>query len=122
MFKAQRNVLLVANKAKKPAESSPVFMEVFKNLMEGSEKVGAVREWNRKTPQDNHLAMVSDGSAVVFWLVQPAKPDEYVGEVLGGARTYGNRILTEHKSKYVVPYNAGFVFWRVLMWIGTKHT
>lgn len=78
-------------------------MEVFKDLVKGSEQVGAVRDNNRQSPQGSHLAMVGDGVAVLFWVVQPAKPDEYVGEVLGGARTYGNRILTEHRNKYGLP-------------------
>lgn len=76
-------------------------MDIFKDLIQGQEKVNGVREKNRKSPQDNHLAMLSDGVSVLFWVVQPNKPDDYVGEVLGGARMYGNRLLTQFKDKCV---------------------
>lgn len=105
-FKAQEQVLLLALKSKKPSETSPVFQEVFQDLIQGQAEVNGVREKNRKSPQDNHLAMLSDGVSILFWVVQPSKPDDFVGEVLGGARMWGNRILTQFKEKCVSAHAA----------------
>lgn len=45
-----------------------------------------------------HLAMVGEGITVLHWLVMDGKPADYVGEVIGGAQMYGNRVLSKYKE------------------------
>ena len=63
------------------------------------EDVNSVRDRNRKCPEEHHLSMLADGVSVIAWVTYKHKPDEYVAEVLGGARMYGNRVLSAHKDK-----------------------
>ena len=93
--------MFVSNKAKKPSETAPVFMDILQDLQRGIMEVNGLRDKNRKSPQENHLATLVEGSGAFNWLLQPGKPDEYIGEVLGGARMYSNRILTQNKDKCV---------------------
>lgn len=98
-FKAQRDVLLIASKSREPSPTSPVFMEILKNLQHGIETVNNVRENNRRSPQVNHLAMLADGVGMLAWVTIKPGPDKFVGEVLGGAQVYGNKILMQYKDK-----------------------
>lgn len=98
-FKSQRDVLLVASKAKEPSQTSPVYRDVLKDLIEGIESVNGIRDKNRKSPQENHLSMIADGSGVLSWVTMKPSPDKYVAEVLGGAQFYGNKILSAFKGK-----------------------
>ena len=75
-------------------------MEIFQELQKGITEVNSIRDKNRKGPQENHLSSLVEGSGAFSWLLQPAKPDNYIEEVLGGAKIYSNRILTQHKDKY----------------------
>ncbi|KAI9727322.1 MAG: hypothetical protein M1828_006941 [Chrysothrix sp. TS-e1954] len=110
-FKAQRRVLLVADKAKEPDPGSSVFLDVLKELTKGIEDVNGVRDRNRRSPEENHLSMLADGVSILAWVTYKHKPDEYVGEVLSGAKMYGNRVLSAHKDKDKVhaDYVSGFV-------------
>ena len=75
-------------------------MDILRDLQKGIMDVDSIRDKNRKGPEDNHLVSLVEGSGAFSWMLQPGKPDEYIGEVLGGARMYSNRILTEYKDKY----------------------
>ena len=45
-----------------------------------------------------HLAMVGEGIAALQWLVMEGKPADYIGDVIGGAQMYGNRVLKTYKE------------------------
>lgn len=79
-------------------------MEILKDLQQGMEAVNNVRESNRKVPQENHLAMLADGVGTLGWVAIKPGPDKYIGEVLGGAQFYGNKIMTTFKGQYVRIY------------------
>jgi len=74
-------------------------MEILKDLQGGMEAVNNVRESNRKVPQENHLAMLADGVGTLGWVAIKPGPDKYIGEVLGGAQFYGNKIMTTFKGQ-----------------------
>ena len=65
------------------------------------EAVNNVREQNRKTPQENQLAMVAEGISMLAWVTMRPNPEKHVADVLGGAQLYGNRVLTAFKDKFV---------------------
>lgn len=46
----------------------------------------------------DHLAMVGEGISALQWLIMESKPADYVGEVIGGAQMYGNRVLKAYKE------------------------
>ena len=74
-------------------------MDILQDLQKGIMEVNSIRDKNRKTPQENHLATLVEGSGAFSWLLSPGKPDTYIDDVLGGAKMYSNRILTEYKDK-----------------------
>jgi adenylyl cyclase-associated protein len=105
-FRAQRNVLHISTLAKEPKQSEPVYMEILGDLQRGIEAVNNVRDNHRKVPEENHLAMLADGVGMLAWVTIKPNPSDYIGEIVGGAQFYGNKILKEHKEKSVVtsPY------------------
>lgn len=77
-------------------------MEILKDLQHGMETVNNVRDNHRKVPEENHLSMLADGVSVLAWVTVKPGPDKYIGEILGGAQFYGNKVLTAYKEKYVL--------------------
>lgn len=67
-------------------------------LQEGIGKVNEIRDKNRKCPQENQLAFLGEGVGVVGWVTYRPKPQDYIGDILGGAQLYGNRILKDFKE------------------------
>ncbi|KAK4554012.1 suppressor of rasval19 [Recurvomyces mirabilis] len=99
-FTDQRRFLLVSTKAKKPDMQSPETFNVLLNdLQQHLGKVGDIRDGHRASPLKEHLAMVGEGVAALQWLLMDSKPADFVGETLGGAQMYGNRVLKEYKEK-----------------------
>lgn len=80
---------------------SPVFMDIIKDLRTKLELVQTIRDQNYKCPEENNLAMLSEGVGMLGWVMVKPKPDEHVNDILGGAQMYGNRVLTRWKSEYV---------------------
>ena len=80
---------------------SPAFQELISSLQHEMGTVNDIRESNRSSPYSNHLAMIGDGVGALQWIVMDSKPADYVGDVLGGAQMYGNRVLKEYKEKLV---------------------
>ncbi|KAK5175170.1 suppressor of rasval19 [Saxophila tyrrhenica] len=109
-FADQRRFLLTTTKAKKPDPQSSAFMDLLSDLQQDMGAVGDIRDSNRGSPVKEHLAMVGEGITALQWLVMDGKPNDYVGEVIGGAEMYGNRVLTKYREsdqahvKYVRSY------------------
>lgn len=97
-FTAQRIFLLASTRAKKPDMTSPAFGDLIKDLQQAMGTVGDIRDSNRGSKMKEHLAMVGEGIAALQWLVMESKPADYVGEVIGGAQMYGNRVLKAYKE------------------------
>lgn len=97
-FRKTHDVLLIASKSKEPDQSSEVYRDILKPLGMGIEETVKVRDTNRGSPQSNQLNMLAEGAGVLAWVQIKPRPDEYVGELLGGAQMYGNRILKEFKE------------------------
>ena len=100
-FAAQRKFLIVTTKAKKPDIQSPGYMEILKELQSMMGAVSDIREANRTSPLSNHLTTVSEGIAVLGWITIDPKPAAYIGDIMGSAQYYGNRVIKEHKEKSV---------------------
>lgn len=97
-FADQRRFLLVTTRAKKPDQSSPTFMDLLKDLQQDLGAAGDIKDSNRASPMKEHLAMVAEGISTLQWLVMEGKPADLVGEMIGGAQMYGNRVLKAYKE------------------------
>jgi hypothetical protein len=96
-FEAERTYLLVTTKAKKPDTQPP---ELMTELHRWTSTVDELREANRSSPLFTHLSAVSEGIVSLGWIVEK-RPADFVGDTLGGAQYYGNKILKEYKEKSV---------------------
>ena len=74
-------------------------MDLLSDLQQDMGTVGDIRDSNRGSPMKEHLAMVGEGIGALQWLVMDGKPADYIGEVIGGAQMYGNRILKAYKEE-----------------------
>ena len=97
-FGAERKILIVATKAKKPDVSSPIYMEILTDLQRQISIVCDIREANRASPFFNHLSAVSDGINALGWITD-SKPADQIADALGSAQFFGNRVLREYKDK-----------------------
>jgi adenylyl cyclase-associated protein len=98
-FEAERAVLLLSTKAKKPSEGSPEYMEVYQDIQTKMISVNNIREKNRASPLKDHLALVADGTQTLQWIVVDSKPADQAAELFGGAQMFGNNILRANKDK-----------------------
>ena len=89
----------MTTKAKKPDPQSKTFMDLLADLQQDMGHVGDIRDSHRASPMKEHLAMVGEGITALQWLVMDGKPADFVGEVLGGAQMYGNRVLKAYKER-----------------------
>jgi adenylyl cyclase-associated protein len=94
-FEAERTYLLITTKAKKPDPQPP---ELLKELHMHLSAVDEIRESNRASPLYQHLCAVADGILALGWLVE-TRPADSIGDMLGGAQYYGNKVLKEYKDK-----------------------
>ena len=97
-LKDERRYLLTATKAKKPDMSSQTFANLITDLQQDMSSVNDIKDSNRGSPLKDHLAMVGEGITGLQWLVMDGKPADFVGEVIGGAQMYGNRVLKAYKE------------------------
>jgi adenylyl cyclase-associated protein len=93
----QRRFLLIASKAKKPADmSSKEFMELLKPMQDGIVSANDIRDANRGSPTFNQLSTVSESISFLAWVTLDTKPHKHVEECEG---YWGNRVLKEFKER-----------------------
>ncbi|GAB7358942.1 hypothetical protein MBLNU230_g5018t1 [Neophaeotheca triangularis] len=98
-FADQRRFVLVSTRAKKPDMTSSDAAVLISDLQADMSAVGEVRESNRASPYKDQLSMVAEGIGALQWLVMDGKPADFVGEIIGGAQMFGNRVLSANKEK-----------------------
>ena len=74
-------------------------MELLTELHKNTDAINNIRENNRTSEQFNHLSAVSEGIVCLGWITAENRPTDIVGDMLGGAQFYGNRVLKEYKDK-----------------------
>ena len=94
-FEAERTYLLVTTKAKKPDTDPP---ELVTELHRWTSTVDEIRMSNRPSPLFTHLSAVAEGILALAWIVEK-RPADFVGDTLGGAQYYGNKVLKDYKEK-----------------------
>jgi adenylyl cyclase-associated protein len=101
-FEAERAILLLSTKAKKPVEGSDEYIQVYTEIGKKMSIVTEIRENNRASPLKDHLALVADGVQTLGWVAVGSKPAEQAAELFGGAQMYGNKLLKAHKGRSVI--------------------
>jgi adenylyl cyclase-associated protein len=82
-------------------------------LQKASDIINNLRESNRASPLFNHLTAVAEGIVALGWFFEP-KPANFVGEVIGAIKYYGNKVLTEYK-KYEISIPSHFSFHYIVL-------
>ncbi|KAJ3236751.1 F-actin-capping protein subunit alpha [Chytriomyces hyalinus] len=96
-LKAQREFILLASKAKKPAQSDlPALLAPTQTHLEAVIKL---RESSRSSPLFNHLSIVSEGIPALGWVAVEPTPVPYIGEMKDAAQFYSNRVIKEYRDK-----------------------
>lgn len=95
---AVRTYIFVSLKAKKPDSQPPALMGP---LSKAFDDIIGLKEANRWSPLFNHLSAIADGVVALGWIFE-SKPSDFLKEIFGGAKIYGNRVLSEYKGKYVI--------------------
>lgn len=95
-FQAERTIILVSTKAKKPDPLPPALIT---ELHKASDTINVIKESNRPSPYINHLVAVAEGIFALGWFSEP-KPADFVKEMIGSIEYYGNKVLKEYKDKY----------------------
>ena len=96
-FNAQREVLVIASKSKKPADA-----DLAKVLMPLSQKLNAVQEYrekNRASKQFNHLSAISESVTAFGWVSVSPTPGPFVKEMSDAGQFYSNRVLKDFRDK-----------------------
>jgi adenylyl cyclase-associated protein len=105
-FVAQRHLIFIAIKAKKPDDR--VLMELIRGLQASIEKADEIKQRVRDAALRDPLTMVADAVATLCWITFPpstgkpneVKPHEVVKDLFGGAQAAGNKVLMAYKDKY----------------------
>ncbi|KAK9431295.1 adenylate cyclase associated N terminal-domain-containing protein [Lipomyces doorenjongii] len=95
---AEREFLRIVSKSKKPAPSSPVFLDLFKPITTQVELVQDLREKNRTSKFFNHLSTISEGGPGLGWVGVELTPVPFIGEMKDAAQFYSNRVMKEYKD------------------------
>lgn len=97
-FLAERTYIYVSTKARKP-EVQP--SEPMNSLRRASEEVNNLKEYNRNSVLFNHLSAIADGVMCLGWFFED-NPVEFIKEIFGSAKFYGNRVIARKNKEYVV--------------------
>jgi adenylyl cyclase-associated protein len=99
-FVAQRHLIFIAIKAKKPDDR--ILTELIRGLQASIEKADEIKQRVRDAALRDPLTMVADAVGTLGWITMPpgaGKPHEIVKELFGGAQMAGNKVLKEYKDK-----------------------
>ncbi|VUC25896.1 unnamed protein product [Clonostachys rosea] len=98
-FRAQRRILVVISKTKKPHGNKKA-EKAYRNLLQPIEDVVSsirrIQEENRGRPAFNMLSTIADGSFVLTWMTVESRPWIHAEESLIMAQFFGNKVLKEH--------------------------
>jgi len=96
-FNAQRDVLVLASKAKKPSDA-----DLVKLLTPLSQKITAIQEFrekNRPSKQFNHLSAISESVTAFAWVSMSPTPAPFVKEMADAGQFYSNRVLKDFRDQ-----------------------
>ena len=82
--------------------ANQVFVDLLNPTQLALDAVTSIRERNRASKLFNHLATVGEGISALGWVtMEGAEAAKYVGEMRDASQFYGNRVVREHKERFV---------------------
>lgn len=97
-FVEQASFLNVVSKSKKPDLSDPAFVEALGPTQAKIMAIGDVKDAGRRSEFFNHLNTLSDGAAVLGWVVTDT-PVSSVAEFKDNAQFWANRVMKDFRDK-----------------------
>lgn len=94
---AQRKMIALATKAKKPADAE--MQNVIKPTSDLMQEIVALRDKQRTSKFFTNLSTVSEGVGALGWVVVSPTPGPHVKDMRGGSEFYSNRLLKDFKDK-----------------------
>eukprot|EP00116_Pleurobrachia_bachei_P009570 sb/3469832/ len=91
-----REFMRVSVRAKMPPQAD--LPTVIKPLNDAISAIGEFRDKNRGSKQFNHLSAVSEAVPAFGWVCVAPRPLDYMGEMIGAADFYLNRVLKDFKE------------------------
>ena len=110
-FKAQREYILLASKAKQPSASD--VPALLKPTSDKISEIQSFREKQRRSEFFNHLSAVSESIPALGWVTMAPTPGPFVKEMNDAGQFYTNRVLKDWKEK-----DKTHVEW-TKAWVGT---
>jgi adenylyl cyclase-associated protein len=92
-----RKLLVVASKSKKPSDAD--FQKLVAGMVGAAGAIGQLKDQSRTSKVFNHLSAVADGIGALNWVAITPTPAPFIGDMIGGAEFYTNRILKDFKGK-----------------------
>ena len=92
---AQRKMLVIASKCKKPDDKT--LQTLVAPISEELGKAESLRD--RRSKNFNHLSMVAEGAVCLQWVCVDKTPASWMGDVIPGSEMYGNKVIMEFKGK-----------------------
>lgn len=100
-FRAQREILVVSTKIARPDAAR--FQELLQPMTACAAEVVEIKECYSSSNDDrayyNHLSAVADGIGLLGWVGIEMRPYMHVGQYLGSAQYFGNKVLKEFRGK-----------------------
>lgn len=96
-FKAQREYILLASKAKQPPASD--VPALLKPTSDKISEIQSFREKQRRSEFFNHLSAVSESIPALGWVTMAPTPGPFVKEMNDAGQFYTNRVLKDWKEK-----------------------
>jgi len=103
--------LIEKAKAQKKPTNEEALGALFSPVGQLIEKIGAIKEKNRKDPNWNHLNTVSEGIGGLGWIGADPTPVPFAKEAVTSSEFWSNKILKEFRGKdetqegWVVAFN-----------------
>lgn len=92
-----RKLLVTASKSKKPSDAD--FQKLVGGMIAAATEIGKLKDKSRTSKVFNHLSAVADGIGALNWVAVTPTPAPFIGDMIGGAEFYTNRILKDFKGK-----------------------
>uniref|UniRef100_A0A2I9LNN7 Adenylate cyclase-associated protein n=1 Tax=Centruroides hentzi TaxID=88313 RepID=A0A2I9LNN7_9SCOR len=96
-FKAQREFLVIASKAKQPPQN--VLLNLLNPTCNKIEYIQDFRQRNRASIFFNHLSAISESVSALGWVTVTPTPGPFVKEMADASQFYTNRVLMDYKDK-----------------------
>ncbi|ORZ02368.1 adenylate cyclase associated N terminal-domain-containing protein [Syncephalastrum racemosum] len=98
-FDAEKTIIALSGKAKKPEMGSASFMKLIEPIQKALSAIGDIKDKGRGDPQFNNLSVVAEGIPALGWFTVEPTPVPFIRDMKDAAQFYSNRVIKEWKEK-----------------------